>query len=200
MRPGGIPYRQLLGLARRHARQAQEAEDIVQDVLIAAVVAGREDFSLATNRRWISGAIRRRAAFDARSAARRKQRETRWQSERATTGEPDAAIDVQRVLADLPKGLRTVAALALSGHSRREIAYLLDLEDSALRQRVRELKKVLKRRGIEMPREMAGLNLDLAYGAIRQALLPALRRHGGAFATHDPDGHMFVVRKISRND
>jgi len=200
MRGRSIPYGKLLGLARRYARDGEDAEDIVQEALIAAVAAGREDFSDSVNRRWIAGAIRRRAAFDARSAVRRRQREARWQSERGASEGPPEGPGLEAMLAGLPKGLRVVAALALSGHSRVEIAYLLGLTDPALRQRIRALKRALGRAGVAMPHEMTGLDRDLAYGAIRQALAPALRRHGGAFATHDPDGHLFVVRKSSQKD
>ncbi|WP_332713578.1 transcriptional regulator [Pelagibacterium mangrovi] len=191
-----LPYAELVAWARRHARRSAEAEDIVQEVLIAAVEAGRDDFSQQANRRWMAGAIRRRAAFDARSAVRRREREARWQqAERQQDrqeGEPLAGI-----LTGLPKSLRVVAALAVSGHSRIEIAYLLGLDDTTLRQRIRALKVALGKKGVVMPAEMIGLNLDLAYGVIRQALAPALRRHGGAFATHDPDGHILVVRRRS---
>ncbi len=48
-----------------------------------------------------------------------------------------------------------------------------------------------------MPAGMPGLNLDLSYGRIRDALLPALIREGGVFASHDPDGHLFVVRRAN---
>jgi RNA polymerase sigma-70 factor (ECF subfamily) len=188
-----VPYAELLALAKRHARRVDEAEDVVQDVLIAAAVAGRSDFSSPSNRRWMAGAIRKRSAFDARSAARRREREAKWQAEANPVATPQGdALNV--ILADLPKGLRVVAALALSGHSKAEIAYLLDLPDTALRQRIRALKLALGKKGVAMPAEMIGLNLDLAYGTIRDALVSALQRHGGAFASHDPDGHVFVVR------
>jgi len=192
-----LPYAELVALARRHARRSAEAEDIVQEVLIAAVEAGRGDFSQPANRRWMAGAIRRRAAFDARSAARRREREARWQAERQPDRDRQDTESLAGILGQLPKSLRVVAALAVSGHSRIEIAYLLGLNDTALRQRIRALKVALGKKGVVMPAEMIGLNLDLAYGAIRQALAPALRRHGGAFATHDPDGHILVVRRRS---
>ena len=194
-----LPYAELVALARRHARRSDEAEDIVQEILIAAVKAGRDDFSRPADRRWMAGAIRRRAAFDARSAARRREREARWQAERAPEALPMEGEALGAILADLPKSLRVMAALALSGHSRAEIAYLLDLSDTALRQRVRALKLALNKKGVAMPTEMVGLNLDLAYGAIRQALTPALRRHGGMFATHDPDGHIFLFKRSQKS-
>ena len=99
------------------------------------------------------------------------------------------------ILTGLPPALKALAALVLTGHNRREIAYLLALEDTALRQRVSQLRKRFTAAGIEMPAGMPGLSLDLAYGRIRDALLPALLRHGGILASHDPDGHLFVVRR-----
>jgi RNA polymerase sigma-70 factor (ECF subfamily) len=152
-----LPYAELVALARRHARRSAEAEDIVQDVLIAAVEAGRDDFSQPANRRWMAGAIRRRAAFDARSASRRREREARWQAERQPDGHPQEGEPLAGILAGLPKSLRVIAALAVSGHSRIEIAYLVGLNDTTLRQRIRALK----------------------------------------VATHDPDGHILVVRRRS---
>ena len=91
--------------------------------------------------------------------------------------------------------MHTLAALVLTGHNRREIAYLLRLPDTALRQRVVSLRRLLAARGLAAPEEMVGLNLDLAYGRMRIALRQALSRHGGIFASHDPDGHIFVVRR-----
>ena len=57
------------------------------------------------------------------------------------------------------------------------------------------LKRHLRARGLAAPAELSGLNLDLAYGRIRQALAPALDLHGGMFASHDPDGHLLIVRR-----
>jgi RNA polymerase sigma-70 factor (ECF subfamily) len=99
------------------------------------------------------------------------------------------------VLDELPPALRALAALALTGHTRREIAYLLGLSDTALRQRVMALKRHLVARGVAMPAGMPGLKFELAYGRVRDALLPVLVRQGGTFASHDPDGHLFVVRR-----
>lgn len=191
-------YSRLLDLARHHARRRDEAEDIVQDALIAAVAAGREDFTDRANRSWIAGAIRRRAAFDARSAARRRRREARWALEAAPHSQNERSGALEEILTGLPPSLRVLAALALSGHSRAEIVYLLDLSDTALRQRIRSLKKALTAKGVAMPEPMSGLNLDLAYGSIRDALVPALRRHGAVLASHDPDGHLFFVRRSQK--
>lgn len=187
-------YTIFLGTARRHARRADEAEDIVQEVLLAAFVAGRLDVSVPENRQWIAGAIRKRAAFDARGGARRTAREAQWRPH-ATEHLADGATAGAPVLSGLPKSLRVVAALALSGHTRREIAYLLGLPDTAVRQRIAALKKQLKDRGSGLPEGLPGLGLGLPYGRIRQGLQPYLARYRGTFASHDPDGHFFVVRR-----
>ena len=188
-------YSDLLRLARRHTRRADEADDLLQDALLDAVAAGRADLDLSVNRRWLAGVIRNRAAFAARGAARRTRRETLWHMARAGSDEAAPAAGVDDMLKDLPPSLKAVAALALTGHSRREIAYLLRLNDTALRQRLSALKRRLAARGLVMPSGMPGLSLDLAYGRIRDALLPKLVREGGLFASHDPDGHLFVVRR-----
>ncbi len=99
------------------------------------------------------------------------------------------------LLAALPSALRVVALLVVTGHSRQEIAYLLDLTDAALRQRIVALRRRLRAAGLSAPADFAGLGLGLAYGRIRDALLPQLLRQGGVFASHDPDGHLFVVRR-----
>ncbi|RUO26551.1 transcriptional regulator [Aliidiomarina minuta] len=192
-----LPYRLLLEAARRYARRQNEAEDIVQEVLVAAISAGRLDFSAPENRRWMMGAIKRRAAFDARSALRRRLRETHWQSDCSAaeyfpTSSP--SVDIAFFLRSLPKALRVTAALAVSGHSRTEISYLLSISDAALRQRIRGIRKAFARSDIAIPENMTSLNLNLSYGAIREALRPLLRNLGGVFASHDPDGHLFIVR------
>lgn len=188
-------YDDLLRLARRHSRRAGEAEDLLQDALLDAVAMGRTDLSHGANRRWLAGVIRNRAAFAARTAARRIRREAEWQRTRPAAETADTPADVAALLHDLPPALKIVAALALSGHSRREIAWLLRIEDTALRQRLSALKRRLAAAGIAMPAGTPGLNLDLSYGRIRDALLPRLVRDGGLFASHDPDGHLFVIRR-----
>jgi DNA-directed RNA polymerase specialized sigma24 family protein len=188
-------YGELLRLARRHSRRADEAEDLLQDALLAAVAAGR-DVDAAASRPWLAGVIRNRAAFTARGAARRTRRETQWQL--AIPPVTDAAtppVSVDEVLRDLPPALKAVAALAFTGHSRREIAYLLRLNDTALRQRLTALKRRFAARGIALPAATPGLIHDLNYGRIRDALMTKLVHEGGLFASHDPDGHLFVIRR-----
>lgn len=193
-------YSRLRAIAQRWSRRPDEADDLVQDALVEAVRQGRDDLNETRNLRWIAGVIRYRAKMTARSSGRRARRDAAWRSLSAEAAEPvPAPVDVAGMIADLPRPLKGVAALALSGHNRREIAYLLDLKDEALRQRIGSLRRILKARGLEMPSGLPGLNLDLAYGRIRDCLLPQLKRQDGLFAAHDPDGHLFVVTR-SRNE
>jgi RNA polymerase sigma-70 factor (ECF subfamily) len=191
-------YRELLNLARRHSRKSGEEEDLVQEALLAAVLQGRTDLDNPDTRRWLAGVIRYRGRFEARTAARRRLREQVWsQAHRQADLQPDRVTPAEAT-AGLPSALRVVVLLALTGHNRREIAYLLGLSDATLRQRIRAVKRRLTAAGLAAPAELSGLNLDLAYGRIRDVLLPELQRQGGLFASHDPDGHLFVVSR-SRN-
>jgi len=189
-------YDQLCALARRECRDAAFAEDAVQEALIAAFVAGR-DLADPGTARWLRGVVRNQARMTLRSGIRRRHRETAW----ATSGTADAnaeRLSIDRGILDgLPPALRAVAALALSGHTRREIGWLLRLPDTALRQRITALKRHLAKRGATMPDGLPGLGLDLPYGRLRAALAEGLTRRGGHLATHDPDGHLFVVRVLT---
>ncbi len=162
--------------------------------MLAAVLAGRTNFDAHETARWLTGTVRNQARMAARTAVRRRRRETQWQASLTLSDQADNS-DIGAFLAGLPPALKAVAALALSGHARHEIAYLLALSDTALRQRIVALKRKTVAAGLAMPADLPGLGLDLAYGSIRDALLPKLLRHGGAFASHDPDGHLFVVQR-----
>lgn len=193
MRPG--LYAQLRAIARREGRDAGSAEDLVQEALMAAILAGRTNFDAPETVRWLGGTVRNQARMLARGAGRRRRREAQWQA-----GQPAAAViepdpDSATLLASLPPALKAVAALTLSGHNRREIAWLLGLSDAALRQRIVALRRRVVLAGFAMPGDLPGLNLNLAYGRIRDALLPHLLRDGGMFASHDPDGHLFVIQR-----
>lgn len=196
MRPSH--YAKLCAIARRESRDAGGAEDLVQEAMLAAVLAGRTDFELPDNARWLIGTVRNQARMATRTAMRRHRREGQWAASSTPymRAEPDS--DAAGLFASLPAALKVVAALILSGHSRREIAYLLRLSDATLRQRIVALKRRVVAAGLALPADLPGLNLDLAYGRIRDALLPQLLRDGGVFASHDPDGHLFVIRRSQK--
>ena len=185
-------YGELLGYARRVVRRVDEAEDLLQVVLLAAHEAGRLDLSSANNRRWMMGALRRRAAFDARSALRRRRRE-------AAVATSDPVGDATEALpstfvASLPPALRTTTLLVLCGHTRAETAHLLGITDVALRQRIADIRRRWRAVGGGAVTELTGLRGALAFGRIRRELLGLVRHGEGFLASHDPDGHLFAVR------
>jgi DNA-directed RNA polymerase specialized sigma24 family protein len=186
-------YARLCSIARRECGDAASAEDVVQDALVVALTSGRMDLGDPAVGRWLAGVVRNKARMLARGAGRRRRREASWAREDADrpAAEPD---DLGAIASRLPQSLRVLFALILSGHNRAEIAWLLGLADTALRQRVTALRRALRTAGVAMPEGMPGLTLDIAYGRLREALLPELKRDGGVLASHDPDGHLIFVR------
>lgn len=184
-------YLELLRFARRVSKRVDEAEDLLQTVLLAAVEAGRADMSCADNRRWLNGALRKRALFEARSAVRRRNREASvsWMDE-FQSGDAILVTDFAR---SLPQRLRTTALLALTGHTKAEISWLLNISDTALRQRIVQIKRRWRDAGGGCVTGFPGLNGTLAFGRIRRALLQIARQKDVVFASHDPDGNLFMV-------
>ena len=194
--PGSRQFADLHALARRASRRPDEADDLLQTALLAALETGRTDLASPETRRWLAGVIRNRAAFDARSSVRRRRRETGWsadflpRAEHGGGGSPRSG-ETEGAIASLPPALRVTALLALSGHTRREIGWLLNLSDTALRQRISQLKRALD----AIPAPDADPTGALAFGRIRRALLGPMRRPEAFLASHDPDGHLFVLSR-----
>jgi len=184
-------YTQLLCYARKVARRIDEAEDLLQTILLAAVETGRADMSCIENRRWLMGALRKRAAFDARSAIRRRRREASATFlDDLQTGNEVSTADFVRTL---PRSLRTVALLTLAGHTKAEVAWLLRVSDTALRQRIAQIKRRWRHFDGRHVSGLSSLKGELAFGRIRQALLQLSRRDNVILASHDPDGHLFMA-------
>lgn len=198
--PAHRAFSDLHALARRVSRRADEADDLVQEALLIALEAGRTNLASPETRRWLAGVIRNRATFDARTSVRRKRRDTSWsESHRLEPAHPEqrpqgASVEGRAgdaTLPSLPPSLRVTALLALSGHTRQEIGWLLNLSDTALRQRISQLKRALD----NAPMPDANPTGALAFGRIRRALLGPTRRPEAFLASHDPDGHLFVVSR-----
>ncbi len=195
-------YRACLAIARRHARSAADAADLLHEALLAGVQAGRGDFSGEADRAWLAGTIRNMAAETARGASRRRARETRWSAEQSQRTEPEAApVDAGDILAVLSGGTRRAAVLALYGMNADEIQYVLGLKPPAFRQRLTALRRALG----TLPEPLRREALALAYtrprrdgesrfdfGLIRRALLARVRG-SHALGTHDPDGHLLAI-------
>jgi RNA polymerase sigma-70 factor (ECF subfamily) len=184
-------YREVLVAARRFARSEDDARDLTQDVLEIALARGVDDWCSAERRAWLRGVVRRHAAFVVRGERRRRQRELGAQS-------PDAAgvgtwMWQPKFLASLPRSVRSVATLASADWCASEIRWLLQLSDTALRQRLTALRRALSAHD-EPPTVPVG-EPARGFGPLRAQLLANLRRRGGrAVVTHDPDGHVLFLK------
>ena len=183
-------YRDILRVARRLARSGDEARDLAQDALLAALARGFEDWASPARRGWLRGVVRKRWAFVARGEVRRRRREGIFEAGGQEVG---AWVWDAGFLASLPRSLRAVAALASADLCAAEIRWLLGLSDAALRKRLSELRRAV-RGAVEAPTRPAP-EPGLSFGAHRAQLLAVLRRQRGpAVATHDPDGHTILLR------
>jgi DNA-directed RNA polymerase specialized sigma24 family protein len=187
----GHVYQELLTAARRWVRSEADARDLTQDALEAALVRGVSDWATPERRAWLRGLVRKRAAFLARGEARRQRREREAE---APTGETRRGWAWEPAfLASLPRSLGAVARLMTAELAANEIRWLLDLSDTALRQRLTALRRVLREH--EVPPTVATPPPAASFGPQRQRVLELLRRPGGrVIATHDPDGHVLFLR------
>jgi RNA polymerase sigma-70 factor (ECF subfamily) len=162
-----------------------EAEDLVQDVLLSAIER-RRDCADPNFLPWACGAIRNRARFAARTAARRKRRE------RAYAVEHECSADALprfpgTFIATLPPSRRVVALLINLGMGRGEIAYLLGLSDMAMRQRIAGVRRAFADFADDAESDRHAS--FAANGLARRALKASLpKRHERCFAVRDPDG------------
>jgi len=198
-----VDYRQCLAMARRHARNASEAADLLQEALLAGIQAGRFEFASDSDRAWLAGTLRNIAAETARGESRRRVRDAHWaagQPAEVTATPPDDSRDA--ILSRLSDGTRRIAVLALYGLNADEIQYVLDLKPPAFRQRLTALRRALgglpeplRQEALALaysePRRTGAARLD--FGLIRRALLHHLRGTHGV-GTHDPDGHLLAIR------
>ncbi len=185
-------YLALLRTARRRSRRLDEAGDLLQTALLAAIEAERGDMSRAENRRWLGGVLRNRALHEARSATRRRQREGAHALP-LSTDDTQPAAETDDFVTSLPPALRVTALLALTGHTKAEIAWLLDLSDPALRQRISEIRRRWRQFGDRIPPGAGQPRGDLSFGLVRRALIGRVQAAKVVLASHDPDGHLFVV-------
>lgn len=189
-------------MARRHARNAADAADLLHEALIAGLQVGRREFATLADRAWLAGTLRNIAKESARGASRRRLRETRWAEGQATTvAEHASGTNANDILARLSEGTLRVAVLAVYGMNADEIQYVLGLKPPAFRQRLTALRRALG----ALPEPLRSEALALAYtkprrvgesrldfGLIRRALLHRVRG-SRALGTHDPDGHLLAI-------
>jgi DNA-directed RNA polymerase specialized sigma24 family protein len=196
-------YRDLRRQARHLSRTVDEAEDLVQDTLLAALQAGRSDAA------WLAGTLRRQAAMQIRTAVRRRRREQAIIDEGADAIEPELAgarWQPETLLQRLPPAARRLATLALHGLNAEEVRWILGITDTAFRQRLTSIRKTLERLPGAPTMDLAGERADsamrgneLQFGLMRRALKAALQDNSG-LGTHDVDGHLIVLRGRPSND
>jgi len=184
-------YREILRAARRFVRSEEEARDLVQDTLVIALARGFDDWATPARRGWLRGVVRKRAAFVARGQVRRRRREEL--PEGASGSSAGGWVWRDDFLAALPRSLRVVAALASADLCATEIRWLLGLSDTALRKRLSALRGAVRAAG-DAPTLPAAAP-QASFGGRRPQLLAGLRRQQGrVLATHDPDGHVILLR------
>jgi DNA-directed RNA polymerase specialized sigma24 family protein len=193
-------HRTLRAQALRLCRRADEADDLVQETLLAGLIAGRHDLP------WLSGVLRRQAAMAARTAVRRRRREAQAGMFGDDTIEPVALRESGSPsthlpwLATLPPSARRLAVLALHGLSADEIRWILRIEPTAFRQRLTRIRKALAAQSPTARAESIALayvrdparSVDLPFGLARRALKAAMQA-GEGLGTHDPDGHLILI-------
>jgi RNA polymerase sigma-70 factor (ECF subfamily) len=189
-------YRHLRTEARRHARRAADADDLVQDALLIALEQGRSD-----DPAWLAGVIRNQAAMQTRSAIRRRRREAAVAEDDVATIQEDSPPSAGALLERLPPAARRVAVLALHGLNAEEIRWVLGISAAAFRQRLTSIRKAMGALPPSQRAEALALayvrdparTADLQFGLIRRALKAALGGTDG-IGTHDADGHLIVLR------
>jgi RNA polymerase sigma-70 factor (ECF subfamily) len=164
---------------------ACEADDLVQEILISAIEKQR-DWNDSSFLPWARGAIRNRARFVARTAARRHRRDHRYSVEHRSDPERIPILP-EAFIGRLPPSRRVVARLINLGMNRNEIAYLLRLSDAALRKRISSVRQAFAIFTGEAEDERP--DPPRADGLARRALKASLPSHARpVFGIRDPDG------------
>lgn len=199
------PIEEMYLIAKQYSRRKEEADDLVQDLLLEAVRTGK-DFSAPRFMAWGRGFLRNRAAFIARTEGRRRKREERFQENDQDAGSLVIQFPAS-FIATLRPSLRIVVRLINCGLSRKEILYLLNIADTALRQRLTALRREWSSHlaaGGQEPEYLDEPGNPLYSGLIRRSLRRAFRSssdHNGNMSarfigSHDPDGHLFTIRSV----
>lgn len=199
------PIDDMYRIAKQYTRRPEEADDLVQDLLLEAVITGK-DFSDARFMAWGRGFLRNHAAFIARTEGRRRKREERFHEQEHNANRTAKQLP-KEFIAGLRPSLRVVARLVNCGLNRQEIQYLLLIADTAFRQRLTALRREWKAY-IQVTQHLPEYPDDpihtLASGLLRRSLIESFRKPanghsydvGRTIGSHDPDGHLFTIRSF----
>ncbi len=200
-------YNSWLSIARKFSRSQNDAKDLLQECLLIAIKQERLDFNIENNRKWFTGVLKNQATMMARSEFRRRNREQIMANKVKSHSilNLDSVLQVEvnaQLLNKLTPSTRKVMTLILSGFNRQEICSALKLSSDALRQRLSMIRKSFKKLPKDMQKEAIATAYqrrkensdDLAFGLIRRALYRLLR-DGSGIGTHDPDGHLLIIKK-----
>lgn len=186
-------YDDCLRTATKRSRDRNDAGDLVQSVLLAALERGVSDLDAPERRAWLRGALRRRAAFEARLAARRRQREARWQAERGPSEPPRSWRLSSEFLASLQPSVRALATLAAADLNPDEIQSVLKLSGTAFRKRLSSLRRFVREASEAGLSVVTTRSTAYALGPARASVIESLRRRPRAvLGSHDPDGHALI--------
>ena len=185
-------YDESLRAAAFHLRDRQDARDLVQNVFLHALERGL-DLEVPERRGWLRGALRRRAAFEARLAARRRKREARWQGARTPAETPQPWRFSSEFLASLQPSVRALAALASADLNPDEIRSVLRLSGTAFRKRLSLLRRFVREASEAGLTVVTTRGTAYALGPARAGVIESLRRRPEAvLGSHDPDGHPLI--------
>lgn len=193
----------LIVAARRYSRVRHEAEDLAHDLIVAAL---RRRLRLEDDgfTRAANASARRHGAFTARSAARRRARESFYALE-AGSWQSDEPITTEVVASrPLPAALHTTLLLLILGHTRSELRSALGLTDVALRKRLQGLRARAPIARPVLAKPLSSSPLELRRAQVRlaprlAALLQATGSSGRLVAVSDGDGHGIIFSEVLTN-
>ncbi len=169
-----------LALAKRMGANHADAEDAVQDALVALSNERSDDPLTVGVRAWICRRVVLRVKMNVRSSSRRRRRE---RAVRVRTESPDTALapevrdEVEHALALLNDDQRHVVLLRfLHDLDYREMAYVMGVTENACRLRVHKALHLLRGAlGGKAPALIAALGVPaVTAAAAKAAVLPAL--------------------------
>ena len=187
-----VAYDESLRAAAFHVRDRQDARDLVHDLVLHALERGI-DLSASDRRAWLRGALRRRAAFQARLAARRRTREAHWQGTRGAAETARPWRFSAEFLGSLQPSVRVLAALASAELNPDEIRSVLRLSGTAFRKRLSLLRRFVREATDAGLTVVTTRGTAYALGPARAEVIDSLRRRPEAvLGSHDPDGHLLI--------